>query len=93
MIAKGARIISCGDDGPAAWALAGKAYAEWKAGKPRDLENRLRGSARAGAIGAAFLEYRATDEWKAKAPRTREDWERAWKRIEPPGFRSEAQRC
>lgn len=36
-----------------------------------------------GTISAAFVEYRKTGEWAAKAPRTREDWERAWKRIEP----------
>jgi hypothetical protein len=36
-----------------------------------------------GSLGAAFREYRSTDEWAAKAPRTREDWWRAWKRIKP----------
>ncbi|MFD2646394.1 hypothetical protein ACFSX5_01140 [Devosia albogilva] len=36
-----------------------------------------------GSLGAAFKEYRTTAEWAAKAPRTREDWFRAWKRIKP----------
>jgi hypothetical protein len=35
------------------------------------------------ALGEAFRRYRRTDEWSSKAPRTREDWWRAWKRIKP----------
>jgi hypothetical protein len=35
------------------------------------------------SIGEAFRRYRATAEWTRKAPRTREDWWRAWKRIKP----------
>ena len=36
-----------------------------------------------GSLGAAFKAYRRTDEWAQKAPRTREEWFRAWKRIKP----------
>jgi integrase len=35
------------------------------------------------SLGEAFRRYRRTEEWGAKAPRTREDWWRAWKRIKP----------
>jgi len=35
------------------------------------------------SVGAAFREYRQTPEWAAKAPRTREEWWRAWRRIKP----------
>ena len=35
------------------------------------------------SLGEAFRRYRRTDEWTEKAPRTREDWWRAWKRIKP----------
>jgi hypothetical protein len=35
------------------------------------------------SLGEAFKRYRRTDEWTKKAPRTREDWWRAWKRIKP----------
>ncbi len=35
------------------------------------------------SLGAAFRDYRRTDEWKGKKPRTREDWWRGWKRIKP----------
>jgi hypothetical protein len=34
-------------------------------------------------MGEAFQKYRATEEWTRKKPRTREDWERGWKLIEP----------
>src|SRR4029078_10486743 len=34
-------------------------------------------------LGEAFRKYRATPEWGRKAPRTREDWWRGWKRIKP----------
>jgi hypothetical protein len=37
----------------------------------------------ARSVGAAFKEYRRTKEWARKAPRTREEWFRAWKRIKP----------
>jgi integrase len=35
------------------------------------------------SLGEAFRRYRRTHEWAGKAPRTREDWWRAWKRIKP----------
>jgi integrase len=35
------------------------------------------------SIGEVFRRYRRTNEWAAKAPRTREDWWRGWKRIKP----------
>jgi hypothetical protein len=34
-------------------------------------------------VGEAYERYRRTPEWAAKKPRTREDWERGWKYIEP----------
>ena len=37
----------------------------------------------AHSLGEAFRRYRRTDEWSRKAPRTREDWWRAWRRIKP----------
>jgi hypothetical protein len=36
------------------------------------------------SLGEAFRRYRGTDEWKKrKAPSTRDDWWRGWKRIKP----------
>ncbi|CAN7498457.1 hypothetical protein LJR231_003510 [Phyllobacterium sp. LjRoot231] len=37
-----------------------------------------------GSLGEAFARYRTTDEWKTtKKARTREDWWRGWKYIDP----------
>jgi hypothetical protein len=83
MIARGAQVVTCGLDGPDAWALAGRAYTEWMTSKRKDPHTPREARAKDGTIGAAFSEYRKTAEWTAKAPRTREDWERAWKRIGP----------
>ena len=82
MIANGARLVSCGADGPEAWTIAGQAYRDWKEGKRKDAAPRGPRLTE-GTIAEAFAKYRATDEWKAKAPRTQEDWFRAWKRIGP----------
>ena len=81
MIALGARLVPCGVNGPEAWAKAARANAEWKAGKRRDTPKGPR--FREGTIAAAFAEYRATEAWTDKSPRTREDWLRGWKYIEP----------
>ncbi|MEK1887959.1 MAG: hypothetical protein AAAB35_10385, partial [Phyllobacterium sp.] len=36
------------------------------------------------SLGEAFAKYRQTEEWQIKkAPRTREDWMRGWRYIEP----------
>jgi hypothetical protein len=82
MIARGARLVPCGTDGPEAWATAAKAYAEWNEGKRKDTAPRPP-RFREGTIAAAFAEYRATEAWSDKGPRTREDWLRGWKYIEP----------
>jgi hypothetical protein len=82
MIALGARLVPCGADGPEAWAIAAKASAEWRAGKRKDTASRGP-RFREGTIAAAFAEYRATEAWTDKRPRTREDWLRGWKYIEP----------
>jgi hypothetical protein len=36
-----------------------------------------------GSIGEGYQRYKATQTWAAKAPRTREDWERGYARIDP----------
>ena len=36
-----------------------------------------------GSVGDGFERFRRTNEWSAKPPRTREDWDRGWKYIEP----------
>ena len=81
MQAAGARSTPCGDDGPAAWALARAAYDDWQA-KREDEEMRPSRIAE-GTLAAAFAEYHQTQEWAAKSPRTREEWNRCWTVIGP----------
>ncbi|WP_011580519.1 MULTISPECIES: hypothetical protein [Chelativorans] len=76
--------VSCGPDGPAAWAKAEKLNTAWDARLSQaapaipDIQKWP-----AGSIGEAFDIYRQTPEWAKKAVRTREDWERGWKYIGP----------
>lgn len=86
MRAHGFRPLSCGPDGPAAWARAEEMNAAWDARHDRDAplpSPAPRETWPSGSIGEAFAIYRATNEWTKKAPRTREDWERGWKYIRP----------
>lgn len=84
MRAVGFRPVACGPDGPSAWQKAESLNAAWdkRASQPQaptvapTIVTWPRGS-----IGEAFDLYRSTNEWAKKAPRTREDWERAWKYI------------
>lgn len=84
MRALGFRPTPCGPDGPAAWAKAEELNRAWdaraseaQASEPVPELERWP----AGSIGEAFDIYRSTVEWSKKAPRTREDWERAWRYI------------
>ena len=83
MRALGFRLIPCGHDGPAAWAIAD----EWEQRYQRTrkgLDAAPRKTYLMGSVGDAFDRYRRTNSWKLdKAPRTREDWERGWQFIEP----------
>ena len=81
MRALGARPTPCGDDGPAAWAIARAAYDDWKA--KCDAEEKRPDRIAEGTLAAAFAEYRQTQEWAAKAAWTREEWERCWAVIGP----------
>lgn len=75
---------SCGPDGPAAWAKAEELNAAWDKRVAQPDQPVVMPTIKvwpAGSIGEAFDHYRATPEWTKKAPRTREDWERAWKHI------------
>ena len=80
MRAAGAKAVACGPDGPDAWRRAAAAHDAWRAMRisPETLAN----MPVKGTLGAAFAEYRHTPEWAAKSPRTREEWDRCWKRID-----------
>lgn len=86
MRALGFRPLSCGPDGPSAWEKAEEMNRLWDK-RSEQVANLapepVTPSWPAGSIGEAFDVYRYTNEWAKKAPRTREDWERAWKYIGP----------
>lgn len=98
MRALGFQSVPCGRDGPAAWAIAKEWDARWQRARrglepapARVLEAKNLSPDEAdglsvypvGSIGEAFRRYRRTPEWDKKAPRTREDWWRGWRRIKP----------
>ncbi len=97
MKALGFRSIACGPDGPGAWGTAEQWNAKWDAVREgKALAPALASSADLPteqlealivyprrSAGRAFQEFRQTEEWKRKAPRTREDWARGWKYIKP----------
>ena len=84
MVAAGFSLVSCGHNGPEAWKIAREWEDRWQAHR-KGIEPAAAAARRypIGSVGDAFERYRATDSWKAKALRTREEWERGWKFIDP----------
>ena len=83
MVRNGAKCVACGPDGPDAWRKAKEANEAWHE-KTQAVRNRSDFPlVPRGTLAAAFAEYRPTPEWAAKAPRTREEWDRCWSYIEP----------
>lgn len=94
MRAEGFGPLSCGVDGPDAWRIAADANDRWQSHRRGE---RVSVPAHAathsdpeamivyprGSIGEAFGRYRRTPEWVRKAPATRDDWWRGWRRIRP----------
>jgi hypothetical protein len=88
MRAAGFKIVKCGEDGPQAWAIAQQWNQQWDAVKTGAAATapearKLERVYPSGSLGEAFARFRSTNTWADKKPRTREDWERGWKRIEP----------
>ena len=87
--------VPCGPDGPGAWAIAEEWNRRWDQTRNGEVPSPAMASAQnlsfesseeltvypPRSLGDAFRRYRRTEEWKRKAPRTREDWWRGWKRI------------
>jgi hypothetical protein len=89
MMAKlGFKLVDCGIDGPLAWATAESWNRKWRAalaahraGVPVGEVERVYPP---GSLGEAFGRFKQTATWlDGKKERTREDWERGWKLIEP----------
>ena len=86
MQSAGFSIVACGEDGPAAGDLAEKWNARWDAHRASKSTGMSSPAPRVypfGSLGEAFHRFKATKTWEQKKPRTREDWERGWKYIEP----------
>jgi hypothetical protein len=97
MRALGFTSVPCGLDGPDAWAIAEEWNRRWQAVRRGEVPSPAMASADnlspkqaeertiypPHSLGEAFRRYRRTDEWTAKAPRTREDWWRVWRRLKP----------
>ena len=89
----------CGPDGPDAWAIAELWNSRWDATRRGEAPAPAQVSTDnlsidqlealtiypRRSVGAAFKEFRATEEWSndERTPRTREEWWRVWKWIKP----------
>lgn len=82
MVEAGFECISCGVDGPDAWATAKEWEDRWQAHRKGREAPRLHVWPK-NSVGDAFTRYRRMAAWKSRPPRTREDWERGWTFIEP----------
>jgi hypothetical protein len=69
-----------GPDGPEAQGEALRLYAAWLKAK---AELAKVTEYPAGSLGAYYDRYRRSKAWARKKPRTREDYERAWKHVGP----------
>jgi hypothetical protein len=97
MRALGFYSVPCGRDGSGAWAVAEAWNDRWDKTRRREAPSPAMVVADnlsperseeltvypSRALGESFRRYRRTNEWAAKAQRTREEWWRGWKRIKP----------
>ena len=70
----GFEAVACGPDGPDAWRIATECNARWREYKATARSAPIIPLMPIGSLAEAFQRYRGTDEWAAKAPRTREEW-------------------
>ena len=77
-----ASSIPCCEDGPGPWKLAHEWEERWQNVR-NGRERPPRHVWPPGSLGEAWERYRRSNTWGDKKPRTREDWERGWKYIEP----------
>lgn len=74
--------VPCGVDGPLAWKVAQEWNTRWQAVR-LGREAPPRHVWPSGSLGEAFERFRRSQTWAEKKPRTREDWDRGWRYIEP----------
>jgi hypothetical protein len=80
MKAAGFRLTALGPDGPEAWGKAERLNAAWDKARRNDTRA---DTFESDTLGWLFEQYRHTGVWAAKEPRTREEWELAWRTIGP----------
>ncbi|WP_139315144.1 hypothetical protein [Mongoliimonas terrestris] len=94
MRAEGFAQVPCGPDGPEAWKVAITWNERWQrhrrgervtihAAAATDADPEAANVYPKASLGEAFGRYRRTPEWSRKAPATRDDWWRGWRRIRP----------
>jgi hypothetical protein len=97
MRAAGFSSVPCGPDGPSAWAVAEEWNRRWLAVRRGEAPSPAMATAEnlspeqseeltiypPRSLAEAFRRYRRTAQWRSKAPRTREDWWRVWRRMKP----------
>lgn len=74
--------VPLGPDGPEAKAKAIAWNERWDRARTGGDQSSVKAWPK-GSLGEAYERFRRTDTWAQKAPRTREDWERGWRHIEP----------
>lgn len=84
MKAAGFMAVPCGSDGPEAWRIANEWSARWQ--QYRKGCDAARPAWPAGSLGDVFGRYRATEVWKAKTFKTRQEWEAMWTKYIAPIF-------
>ncbi|MBX3580045.1 MAG: hypothetical protein KF723_22805 [Rhizobiaceae bacterium] len=83
MVEAGFAGIRCGPDGPDAWKIAQEWEARWQAHRKGAEASAARRWPK-DSVGDAFDRFRRTASWRDdRKARTREDWERGWRYIEP----------
>jgi integrase len=82
MKAMGFQPVSLGLHGPEAKAIAYQWEARYQ--RARRGEDPTPGQFYPpDSVGDGFARFKRSNEWKRKPPRTKEDWERGWRMIEP----------
>jgi hypothetical protein len=83
MVAAGFQPVPCGADGPDAWRIAEEWEQRWQDHRKGIVRSTVLRIYPVDSVGDGFERYRKTDSWKSRQARTREDWERGWRYIEP----------
>jgi hypothetical protein len=78
----GFQQVALGKDGPDAWRKAREWADRWDLAR-RGLDKATVRVWPRGSLGEAFDRFKRTEIWASKATRTREEWHRAWRYIEP----------